>query len=79
MINKSATRGTGIPSDFTQPILKAYMSNETIYIEKFKEKYSLIDLSEYFDFIKQNSKQSSVEFHTADHHILPQWAFPEFK
>lgn len=55
------------------------MSNETIYAEAFAAKFPSINLEEYFTFIEQNRlpvKQKSV---THAHHVLPQWAFPEYK
>jgi hypothetical protein len=55
------------------------MSNETIYNSKFRDAYPDIDLSEYFEFIEKHRLQKSVKFQTANHHILPKWAFSEYR
>ena len=52
----------------------------TIYTceEEFNKKYPGINLTEYFKFISDNSLPKRIKFETANHHILPNWAFPEF-
>lgn len=50
-----------------------------IYIDIFNQRHPAVDLSDYFDFIEQSKLQKSVKFKTANHHILPKWAFPEYK
>jgi hypothetical protein len=47
--------------------------------EKFAEKYPDIDLSTYFEFIKDNSLPKKIKHKTSCHHILPKWAFPEYE
>lgn len=55
------------------------MPNFDIYSIKFHEVYPEIDLSEYFAFIEENRLLTKIPHETADHHILPKWAFPEYK
>lgn len=52
----------------------------SIYIpqDSFNLKFSNIDLEKYFSFIKDNSLEKQIKFNTANHHILPRWAFPEY-
>ena len=45
----------------------------------FNSKYKSIDLTEYFKFIENNSLSTKIKFKTENHHILPVWAFPEYK
>lgn len=47
--------------------------------EKFLQIYPELDLRKYFDFIQENSLDKSIKFETANHHILPKWAFPEYQ
>ena len=51
----------------------------SIYSLEFKKKYPEINLSEYFQFIEEHRLPNKVKFETSTHHILPRWAFPEFK
>lgn len=57
------------------------MSSEDIY-QKIKREVSkncpYIDLTEYIEFCIHNSIPSKIKFESANHHILPKWAFPEF-
>lgn len=46
--------------------------------EIFNSKYPDLDLREYFEFIQERSLPAKIKFETANHHILPRWAFPEF-
>jgi hypothetical protein len=50
-----------------------------IYTQEFLTKFPSIDLSEYFEFIESHKIQRKEKFVSENHHILPQWAFPEFK
>jgi hypothetical protein len=45
--------------------------------EIFNSKYPDLDLREYFEFIQERSLPAKIKFETANHHILPRWAFPE--
>lgn len=48
------------------------------YSIEFSKKYPTIDLSEYFNFIESVRLPVKIKFRTANHHVLPKWAFPEF-
>ena len=52
----------------------------SIYIaqDKFSSKFHDIDLKDYFSFIETKSLHKKIKHHTANHHILPKWAFPEY-
>lgn len=57
------------------------MSSIDIYStiqNRVSAKYSNINLEEYIKFCIDNSLNSKEPFETANHHILPKWAFPEF-
>lgn len=57
------------------------MSSSPIYTTlacSFSSVYQTIDLSEYFNYCLDNSRQYKEKFKTSDHHILPRWAFPEY-
>ena len=44
---------------------------------KFAEKYAH-DISEYLAFIETHSLRERIKYQSANHHILPKWAFPEY-
>lgn len=52
---------------------------DNTYVEIFTQAHPSIDLTTYFSFIETSRLDSPIKSKTSKHHILPRWAFPEYK